>query len=66
MEPALPSKYQRGQEVQYSGVPKRSNPCTIIGVTFWLTGQVTYAVQLNNDPGGQRHDIAEDELAPTS
>lgn len=62
--PALPSKFQRNQQVRYSGVPQRSNPCTILAVTFWTSGVVTYSVRLNNDPGGQRHNVAESDLSP--
>jgi hypothetical protein len=62
MHPTLPSEFQLDQQVIYSGVPSRSNPCTVIGVTFMRSGATTYALQLNNDPGGQRWGVNEGEL----
>lgn len=61
----LPCKYQLEQQVFYKHVPRYSNPCTVISVTFW--GQhITYGVVLNQDPSGHRHNLTEEDLEPVT
>lgn len=68
----LPSKFQIDDQAYNAKLPQNRNPVTIIGVTFRKSRgcglfddlSASYDVQLNNDPGGLRFNIPEEELTP--